>query len=233
MKKIIYVLPIVLILISVSFVQAKNESGQNTNTGGQTQQQTQQQLGISPSATGNQVRNQNQVNTQNQEQESQLQVNTKEQENLGQGQREGLQNRNENAVANMSEVAKQVQQLLQVRTSGGIGEQVRQIAQEQTSVQTKIQDQLNKLDSKGKFARLLTGTNHKTVENLKQEIVSNQVRIEQLSKLQNQLTNQSDITMVAETIQALTVENISLQERINSEEQTKSMFGWLFRFFNP
>ena len=231
MKKLKFIAPILLAFVLVLPAFAVNNGAE-----AQTQQKTQQQLQISASPTGNQVQNKNQVTTQNQGEDSQLQVNTQEQENLGtgqgDGQGEGLQNRNQNAIENMSEVAKQVQQLLQVRTEGGIGEQVRKIAQEQNQAQTQIQEHLNKLESKGKLARFLTGTDYGAVKNLKQQLEQNQLRIEQLTQLQNQLTNQGDITMVQETIQALISENTSLQERITSEEQTKSMFGWLFRFLS-
>lgn len=231
MKKLIFILPVFLAFGLVLPVFAAKNNGAGAQTGQQTQQQTQQQLQISASPTGNQVQNQNQVNTQNQGDDSQLQVNTQEQESLGDGQGEGLQNRNQNAIQNMSEVAKQVQQLLQVRTTGGIGEQVRQIAQEQNQAQTQIQEQLNKLGSKGKLAKLLTGTDYGAVKNLKQQLEQNRLRIRQLEQLQNQLSNQGDITMVQETIQALIQENTSLQERIIAEEQTKSLFGWFFRLF--
>ena len=227
MKKFFLVVPL-LFLFSLPVVAAKNEAGaQNTNTG----QQVQQQVKTSPSPTGNQVQNQNQVNTQNQGEDSQLQVNTQEQESLEDGTGEGPQNRNQNAVENMSEVAKQVQQLLQVRTAGGIGEQVRQIAEEQNQAQTQIQEQLNKLESKGKLARLLTGTDYGAVKNLKAQLEQNQLRIRQLEQLKTQLSNQSDITMVQATIEALVQQNTALQEQITAEEGTKSLFGWLFRFF--
>lgn len=226
MKKLVLILSILLTFVIVIPVFAANN-----NTNAQTGQQVQQQLQVSASPTGIQVQNRNQVNTQNQGKDSQLQVNNQEQENLGEGQGEGLQIRNQNAVQNMSEVAKQVQQLLQVRTGGGIGEQVRQIAQDQNLAQTQIEEQLEKLESKGKFARFLTGTDFGAVKNLKQQIEQNQLRIEKLTELQNQLINQSDITNVQETIEALIQENISLQEIISAEEQIKSMFGWLFRLF--
>lgn len=231
MKKLILVLPLFLVfgLALPAFAAKNNEAGaQNTNTG----QQVQQQVKTSPLPTGNQVQNQNQVKTQNQGEDSQLQVNTQEQENLEEGVGTGSQNRSQNAVQNMSEVSTQVQQLLQLRTSGGIGEQVRTIAQAQNQAQAQIQEQLNKLDSKGKVARLLTGTDYGAVKNLKQQFEQNQLRIKQLEQLQNQLTNQGDITAVQETIQALIQENTSLQDRITAEEQTKSLFGWLFKLFS-
>jgi len=232
MKKLLYILPIfIAFALVVPAFAANNGAGAQTSQQVQQQTQVQQQLQTSPSPTGNQVQNQNQVQTKNQGEDSQIQVNTQEQESLGDGQGEGLQTRNQSAVQNMSEVSKQVQQILQIRTTGGIGEQVRQIAQEQNQAQEQIQEQLNKLESKGKLARFLTGTDYGAVKNLKQQLEQNQLRIEELTKLQNQLSNQSDITMVQETIQALIQENTFLQERITTEEQTRSLLGWLFRFF--
>ncbi len=235
MKKLIYIFPVFLAFgLVLPVFAAKNNEAVAQGTGSAqrgTVTQTQQQLRVSPSPTGNQIQNQNQVTTQNQGEDSQLQVNTQEQESLGEEQGTGSQNRNQNAIENMSEVAKQVQQLLQVRTTGGIGEQVRLIAQAQNQAQTQIREQLSKLESKGKLARFLTGTDDGAVKNLKAQLVQNQLRIKQLGQLQNQLSNQGDITMVQETIQALIQENTSLQERITAEEQTKSMFGWLFRLF--
>lgn len=141
------------------------------------------------------------------------------------------QNRNQNAVENMSQVAEQVQSLLQTRTEGGIGEQVRVVAQAQNQAQEQIQEQLNKLNSKGKLARFLTGTDQGAVKVLKTQIEQNQLRLEQLTQLQNQLTNQADAAMVQSMIQALETENTSLLEKIAQEEQTKSIFGWLIKWF--
>ena len=226
MKRLILVLPLFLVfgLALPIFAAKTNEAGaQSTNTG--TGQQVQQQVSTSP--TGSQVQNQNQIKTQNQGEDSQLQVNTQEQENL----EAGSLNRNQNAVQNMSEVATQVQQLLQLKTTGGIGEQVRTVAQAQNQAQIQIQEQLTKLESKGKLVRLLTGTDYGAVKNLKAQLEQNQLRIQQLTQLQNQLTNQGDITAVQEMIQALIQENTSLQDRITAEEQTRSLLGWLFKLF--
>ena len=216
MKKLLYVIPALVV-----FGLASNVYATTNRATAQTGQQTQQQLRASPSPTG--VQNRNQINTQNAGEDSQLQLVTQEGENLGDGQGLGFQN--------MSEVAKQVQALLQVRTVGGIGEQVRQIAQEQNQAQTLIQRQLDKLESKGKLARFLTGTNFEAIKSLEQQIVENQLRIQLLIELQTQLSNQSDIAAVQQTIQALIQENTFLQAKIGAEMQTRSLFGWLFRLF--
>jgi hypothetical protein len=221
MKKILlFILPLFLILTSPAV--AKNETG-SQNTG------SSQQINTSPSSTGSSVQNKNQVNTQNQGEDTQLQATTQEQENSGDG--EGLQTRNQAAIQNMSIVAQKVQEMLQIRTTGGIGEQVRQIAQEQNQAQTQIQDQLNKIDTRKGVLKSLLGPDYGALGNLEKQLEQNQLRVQQLEQLQNQLSNQVDITAVKEAIQALIQENTSLQELINNEEQTRSLFGWLFKLF--
>jgi hypothetical protein len=204
MKKLLYIIPVLAIFGLASTIYA------------------------APSPTG--VQNKNQVQTQNAGEESQLMVNTQEEENLGDGQQVGSQS-GSMSEERMSEVAKQVQALLQVRTTGGIGQQVKVIAQAQNQAQTRIQEQLDKLESKGKLARFLTGTNFEAVKSLQEQIIDNQLRIQELTMLATQLTNQSDIMAVEETIQALIQENTSLQSKIAAELETKSLFGWLFRLF--
>ncbi len=181
-----------------------------------------------------QIENQNQAEIKNHGEGTQIHQGTPEQETTvmetpKEGTREAGQNRNEEAVLHMSAVATQVQQLLQVRTEGGIGKQVRQIAREQNQAQTQIQTQLNNLDSKNQLLRLLTGTDFGAVKNLQVQIEQNQLRIKQLQELQSQLTNSGDITLVQTAIQTLTDQNTALQDKINLEEQSFSVFGWLFK----
>ena len=206
MKKYKYTVPALVILgLAISIYAANNAkaSAQNAPMGQEDKQVV---------ATSQGVAVQNQTMTKNEGEDSQLNVMTQER----------LED---------SEVGSQVRQLLETKTTGGIGDQVRQVAQDQIQAHTQIQDQLDKLDSKGKLARVLTGTDLDAVKNLKQQLEQNQLRIELLTQLKDQLFNQGDITMVEETIQALTEENTTLQDRISMEEQTKSLFGWLLRLF--
>ena len=201
-------------LISALFLPSalgkNNEAGAQNNGN---KQQNQLRLTVTPSVTGAQIRNQ-------------------EEESTSAGRGEGLSQRNEKALENMSEVAKYVQQLLQTKTTGGIGEQVREVARKQNQAQEQIEEELTKLDSKSKLARLLTGTDHGAIKNIKAILVQNRVRINQLEQLQNKLTNQADLKMIKETIQAIIEENASLQERVGTEEQSRSLLGWFFKFFN-
>lgn len=173
------------------------------------------------------VENQNKVQTQNEGEDSELQVSTAEKE----GTEGGSFNRSQTAVEHMSTVAAEVQKLLQVRTSGGIGDQVRVIAQEQNQVQQKIQEELDKVNSRGQLKKILFGADLNALKSLTQLMEQNQLRIEQLTLLKEQLSNQADEESVQATIQALTDENTSLQEIINEQQEVKSLFGWLIKLF--
>lgn len=225
MKKLGFIISMVLMI----FVAVPVYGVANTGMGQQAQQPT---IKITPTPTGNQVKNQNQIRIQNQGEDAQLEINNQEQENLGEGQREGSQNRSENALEHMSVVAQKVQELLQLKTAGGIGDQVREIARTQHQAQTQIKEQLNKLEERGWLTKLLLGADTEALNNLRTQLLQNQVRIRQLEQLKNQLSNSGDQTKIQETIQALIAENTSLREQVNIEEQTKSLFGWLVNFLN-
>jgi len=217
MKKIVFCFLAVIFVTPVLAAQNGGNSAKANDT---------QQLTVSP--TGNRV--QNQVQTQNQGTESQLQVNT--QENLNSGSGEGLNTRSQNAIEHMSDVAKQVQALLQIRTSGGIGDQVRTIAREQNEAQDQIQENLNNVEQKNGTLKKLFGPDYKSIKKLYQLIEKNNLRIQQLEELLNKVQNYADTTQIQKTIQSIMDENTALQERIQEEDQVGSMLGWLVRLFN-
>lgn len=227
LKKNNVILLSLFVLGLITFFMVSKESLAKAATAGTQNQQGAQ----TASPTGTQVKNQNQVSTKNMGEETNLQVSTSEEEGTRSGDGVGLANKNPNAVEHMSTVAQKVQELLQLRTSGGIGDQVREIAQEQNQAQTQIKNQIDKIESKAGIAKTLFGPDYKGLNVLQQQLDQNQLRIEKLQSLMDQLTNQSDITAVQETIQALTDQNTALQDIINLETQTKSVFGWLVKLF--
>jgi hypothetical protein len=97
--------------------------------------------------------------------------------------------------------------------------------------QVQMRTELEKVDDRGGLLKSIVGPDFKALKNMQQEVEQNQLRIEQLTQLQNQLTNEADIEQVQEMIQALTDQNISLQDRVNLEEQSGSVLGWLFKLF--
>ena len=230
MKKILVMVGVIIVLsISSVAYAAKNETG-SQGVAAQGQQQI-----ISP--TGNQIQNQNQVETQNQGEESQLNVNTQEQESLGenqdgQGESKNESPRSETAKENMSEVSKKVEELLMDETiKGGIGDQVKQIAQEQKQAQDQTKTDLEKVDKRNGLLKSIIGPDYRALKNIQKQMEQNRLRIQLLEQLMTQSSNQNEITMVQETIQALTDQNTVLQDKVVLEEKMVSLLGWFFKLF--
>jgi len=230
MKKISGLIMVVMVVMFSPMVLAKSESagtgaGTGTGTGAVAPKIT-----VSPTS-GAGVANQNQVKTQNAGEESQLMVSTAEKEEAGDSTISATM-RSEMAQEKMSEVAKGVEDILNAKTlKGGIGDQVKQLAQEQKESQDQVRDQINKIDSRGGFVKALIGTDYKALKELESQLAQNVLRIEQLVEFKNQLTNTGDIAMVQETINALIEQNVSLQDKISAENRLGSVFGWFVKLF--
>jgi len=186
-------------------------------------------------AKAQEVQNQNQVQTQNQGEEQGLQVATQEQEGQEEENDRAKEPKKESprsqvAREYMSLVAQKVEELLIARTvKGGIGEQVREVAKEQQVAQGETQEELEKLENRQGLWKKLFGPNYQAIKNLKRQREHNEERIRLLEQLKNQVVNQAEANQIAETTEALTQLNNSLQEQIEAEEDTQSLFGWLFR----
>lgn len=139
--------------------------------------------------------------------------------------------RSQNAYQHMSTVAKSVEVLLETKIKGGIGEQVREIAQQQNQSQEQIQQNLDEVESRPGWFKKLFGADKKTIKNLNDQIGQNQLRLEQLTEIQTQLSNQSDQQTVQLAVETLTDQNTALQQVLGEEEQTKGIFSWLTSLF--
>lgn len=200
MKTLIFVLYVFLVFGFVSLVNAKNEDAGN----------------------------QNQIKTQNAGEDSNIKTSNQEQENTGMP--KGASPRSETAKENMGAVSLKVEELLTTKvTQGGIGEQVRLVAQEQKQAQDRISAGLEKIDSRGGLLKSLIGPNYLALKNMQEQMEQNRLRIMQLEKLEIQLVNLGDAALVQETIQTLTEQNTALIDKVALEEQSSSLLGWLFK----
>ena len=139
--------------------------------------------------------------------------------------------RSQNAYQHMSIVAQSVEGLLETNIKGGIGEQVREIARQQNQSQEQIQQNLEKVESRPGWFKKLFGTDKKAVKNLTGQIAQNQLRLEQLTEIQTQLSNQSDLQTIQLAVETLTDQNTALQQVLEEEEQIKGIFSWLTALF--
>lgn len=224
MKK--YLILSFLFLLVVSPVVAKGApatSGQQTNSNSGSVTTT-----VSPtnkpivSPTGNQVKNKNEVQTKNQGEEKQLEVKTQESEQL-----------NQTVGDSFTKVSDQVHQLIDtVGAKGGIGQQVKEIAQSQTKIQDEIKSSFSQLNSRSSVAKLFLGSDKKTIKTMTQQMEQNRLMIQQLEELKLQTKNTADLQQLQETIDLMTYQNTSLKEVIDKETKINGMFGWLLNLFN-
>ena len=230
MKK--YLVMSFLLLLSVTPALAKG----SVETQDQNNQQGQQTVVVSnkPSTsptnkpiitpTGNQVKNENQVKTQNQGEEKELSVKTQEQE---------VEKIDESVTQSFTKVSDQVQNLIEtVGAKGGIGTQVREIAQSQVKLQDQIKLDLGKINSRGTLTKLMIGSDKKLVSSMEQKMEQNSVMIQQLEKLKLQTKNTGDVEQLQETIDLMIYQNTSLQNKVEKENKTNGLFGWFINFFN-
>lgn len=231
LKKLLF-LTISVFVASALIYKVYAANGQGTGSQDSAGQGTQ-------GSTTQPIQNQNQVQTQNQGEDQQLQVQTQEQQGIEPG--KGVNSNSDNAGVQLgkrdltqvrSSVAQQVQALLSTQSAaGGIGDQVKQWAKTQQQSELKIQEHLTKIESKTGLARSLFGPNYGSLNDLKQEVEQNRVRVQQLEQLGLKLTNQVDIINVQAMIELLNQENIALQEKINLEEANGGVLGWLVKLF--
>lgn len=138
-----------------------------------------------------------------------------------------------NAEQHRSAVANFVQSLLQVADrEGGIGQQVRVIAQQQNqSASTTIQA-MEKAQTRSKIKTFFFGSDYKNLGTLRSEMVQTRNRLEQLNRLMENLQNEGDKTELQNQIRTLEQEQIRIEGFIKAEEGKFSLFGWLVKLFN-
>lgn len=218
MKK--YLILSFLFLLTITPALAKNSTEVQGQQQGQTVVSPTQKSTISP--TGNQVKNTNEIKTQNQGESQKNNIKTQENEQLSQ-----------NVDENLTKVSDQVKELIEtVGVKGGIGQQVREIAQNQEKVQEKIKSSYYELKNRGQLIRLFVGSDKKIVQALEEMTQENKQIIQQLEEMKTKTKNQADLQQLQETIDLILNQNNSLGEKISNEKQVNGLFGWFVKLFS-
>jgi len=152
-----------------------------------------------------------------------------------QGEDQQIQNngKNGNLTQRRSQVANAVQEMLQVaERNGGIGEQIRTIAQNQNQNQEKIEDSLTKVQKRNTFTRFIVGPNYGEINNTQKILEQNRQHIEQLNQIKDQIIDQVDQQQLLEQIQALEQTNLEVESSLGEAQKGFSLLGWLFKAFS-
>jgi hypothetical protein len=119
-----------------------------------------------------------------------------------------------------------------VGAKGGIGQEVKEIAQSQTKLQDEIESDVVQLNSRGTVSKFFIGSDKKLIKSMEQKMEQNRLMIQQLEELKLQTKNSGDLQQLQETIDLMTYQNTSLENKIDKESKSNGMFGWLVNLFN-
>lgn len=206
-NKILAAAILIIVFVSGVNVYAANDKG-NSGAGNQNQEQTQ-----ASDQDDDQARSQN---------------------GNGAGQQNQNQNQEQiNAEEHRSTVANFVQNLLSVADKeGGIGEQVRVIAQQQNqSAETTVRA-MEKVQTRNRIKTFLVGSDYKNLGALRSEMVQTANRLQHLNTLLESVQNEGDKTELQTQIQTLQQEQTKIEAFVKAEESKFSLFGWFVKLFS-
>lgn len=142
-------------------------------------------------------------------------------------------NNKTNGEEHRSRVSNFVQSLLKVADrEGGIGGQVRAIAQQQNQSADTTVRAMEKVQTRNKVKAFLIGTDYKNLGALRSEMVQTRNRLEQLNKLIENVQNEEEKTELQNQIQALEQEQTKIENFVKDNESKFSIFGWFVKLFN-
>ncbi len=114
---------------------------------------------------------------------------------------------------------------------GGIGADVRLVAQEQASTSAQVKADMDELNSESKVKVFLFGPNYKNLGELRSSIVTTQNHIERLKKAEQRTTSTSTKAELAVQIKALEDVASSTDVFIKANESKLSVLGWFVKIF--
>ncbi len=138
-----------------------------------------------------------------------------------------------NGANHRSAVATFVRNLLNVadRDKGGIGEQVKTIAEQQNDSKDTVADEIDKVKDRSEFKTFLIGTDYKNIGKLRSEMVTGGNQIDQLKTLLDKTTDAADKATLQSQIDALTLEQQKINDFIKVNESKINLLGWLVKLF--
>jgi len=136
------------------------------------------------------------------------------------------------AESHRSVVATTVQDLLAVADrEGGIGQQVKVIAQQQNDTKDRAADLLYAVENRSKVKTFFIGTSYKNLGELRSQMVQTRNDIAQLTRLADKAENPEDKATLETQIQSLGQEAQKIDTFITDNENQFSLFGWAVKLF--
>lgn len=218
---------VVLLLVfgSAFQSQAANTNSNQGTKAGQTAPQVQGNRGV-----GNTIQTNEQNKVMNQGESNQIQTqeqNVVQTQDSGNSESANSKDSTNPSVQKRSQVANAVQVLLQIADrNGGIGQQVRVIAQNQNQNRMKLEQNVANIQSRGGFAKFFIGSNYGEIKDAQKALEQNREQIRQLNQIRTKLSNQGDQQQLTEQIKALEQANLEIENSLTDAQNGFSLFGW-------
>jgi len=132
-----------------------------------------------------------------------------------------------------SRVANAVQEMLKVADrQGGVGKQIREIAQNQNKIQEEAEDSMQKAQKRSRFAKFLIGPNYKEIKNIKTKLEQHKEKIDELKQLRESVGGSYDKNILDNQIKVMEEITQELDGQATKERKGFSLLGWMNRFIN-
>ncbi len=132
-----------------------------------------------------------------------------------------------------SAVATFVQALLSAadREKGGIGEQVRAVAQEQNEDKDEVANEIEEIQNRSGLKTFFFGTDYKNIGAVRSTMAKTASQIEELKTLLEELTVDESKTELEEEIAKLEEEQKKVEDFLKANESKFSLFGGIVKLF--
>jgi hypothetical protein len=115
---------------------------------------------------------------------------------------------------------------------GNIGQKALMNVQGLDDSQAKIENAINEINSRSRFAKFLIGPKYKDIKSLKIEIIANQAKMRTLTYATNQMIDPAAKFVLKKQINIFIRENDKLRAFVAERERGASFFGWLAKLFS-
>jgi len=134
------------------------------------------------------------------------------------------------AEAHQSTVTSFVQSLLTIaEKDGDRGAQVRIIAESQKDSAAAMTDALDKIASRNSLQTLFFGSDYKNLGILRSKMLQTQNHLAQLSVILSSTTDATDRATLITQINALSLDQVNIQDFVTAHENSFSFFGWFVK----
>lgn len=136
-------------------------------------------------------------------------------------------------LENRSDVANAVHELLELADrSGGIGEQIREVARAHSQDEEEAEEALDEAKERGKVAKFFIGPNYKQLNKVEENLEEHNKRFAELEQLQAKLESKEDSQLMERQLEVMEQSRDEMREEVKAAKKGFSLFGWLNRWIS-